>query len=112
MTADELVEKVARELCAIMGDDPDDVTVDSNTGEPVTNWTIYASDARAAIAIVVEACAKVAKGDVYKDRYRTWPWWNGGNRGNDDRAVMLADQIAAAIRSLSPSSGSTGGDER
>lgn len=116
MTADELVEKVARELCAIMGDDPDDVTVDSNTGEPVTNWTIYASDARAAIAIVVEACATAVVdkatqigrqeccGVGVSDGY--WPPECCGNP-----LYTLSDVDAAyAIRSLSPSSGSMGGE--
>lgn len=101
MTADELVEKVAREICAIMGYDPDDVMVDSNTGKPVTNWTIYASYARAAIAIVVEACANVAEGA----HDRSGRQWVSGSLWD-----TLSRETAARIRSISPSSGSMGGE--
>jgi hypothetical protein len=50
-----------------------------------------------------EACARIAEGRVYKERYRTWPWWinrdgSEGNRSADSDIVQHADKIAAAIR--------------
>ncbi len=65
MTADELVEKVARELCTQNGDDPDETMIDPDTGGEISNWTVYSSDARAAVALVVEECAR-AVGDHNK----------------------------------------------
>lgn len=55
---------------------------------------------------VIEEAAKMAEGEQYKGRYRTWPWWKPdqyGNRGNLDKdreIVKHCDDIAAAIRSL------------
>ncbi len=54
----------------------------------------------------LEEAARVAEGKVYKERYRTWPWWlnrdgSEGNRSNDSDIVEHADKIAAAIRALS-----------
>jgi hypothetical protein len=53
----------------------------------------------------LEEAARVAEGKVYKERYRTWPWWlnrdgSEGNRSNDSDIVEHADKIAAAIRAL------------
>jgi hypothetical protein len=47
---DELTEKVAREMANEIGDDGD-------------NWLIYSPEARAAIRVVVEECAKCCDGD-------------------------------------------------
>lgn len=51
-----------------------------------------------------EKCAKVAEGEVYKERYRTWPWWKlddgtVGNASHESAHVKHADAIASAIRS-------------
>lgn len=54
----------------------------------------------------LEAAAKIAEGEVYEGRYRTWAWWEPdkfGNRGNlaqDSEQVKHADETAAAIRAL------------
>jgi len=53
----------------------------------------------------LEEAARVAEGKVYKERYRTWPWWlnrdgSEGNRSNDSDIVEHADKIAAEIRAL------------
>jgi hypothetical protein len=54
----------------------------------------------------LEAAAKIAEGEVYHGRYRTWPWWKpqaDGTRGNldkEDPQVKHADATAAAIRAL------------
>lgn len=50
-----------------------------------------------------EANARIAEGRVYKEQYRTWPWWinrdgSEGNRSADSDIVQHADKIAAAIR--------------
>jgi len=57
----------------------------------VTDETAIRADER-------ERCAQIAEGNVYKEKYRTWPWWNGGNRSNESDFVKHADAIAAAIR--------------
>lgn len=55
-----------------------------------------------------EAAAKIAEGEVYHERYRTWSWWyedQVGDRANlaaDDLMVKHCDDIAAAIRALPP----------
>jgi len=47
-----------------------------------------------------ERCAKLVEGEVFKERYRTWPWVHpDGNRSNDSDIVKHCDAIAAAIRS-------------
>ena len=54
----------------------------------------------------LEKAAKIAEGEVYHQRYRTWDWWpvnDLGGRGNVDREDQLAqhcDKIASAIRAL------------
>jgi hypothetical protein len=55
----------------------------------------------------LEAAAKVAEGEVYEERYRTWSFWPeiDGGRSNAHRQTDLvkhSDQIAAAIRALQP----------
>lgn len=48
-------------------------------------------------------CADVARGEVYKGRYRTWPFWpvqrdgTRGNRDNESDLVRHADAIAEEI---------------
>lgn len=61
-------------------------------------------DAAAIRAAAFEEAAKIAEGEVYKERYRTWPWWKHdadtiGNRDNESDLVKHCDDIAAAIRS-------------
>ena len=63
---------------------------------------------RAALATArregMEEAAKIAEGEIYNERYRTWPWWEdrpGYGRGNvseDSQLVLHCDAIAAAIR--------------
>jgi hypothetical protein len=53
----------------------------------------------------LEEAARVAEGKVYKELYRTWPWWlcrdgSQGNASNERDLVQHADKIAAAIRAL------------
>lgn len=53
----------------------------------------------------LEEAAQVAEGKVYKQLYRTWPWWinrdgSEGNRSSDSDLVQHADKIAEAIRAL------------
>lgn len=43
--------------------------------------------------------AEMARGHVYRERYRAWPWWNGGNRSNESEIVQHSDAIASAILS-------------
>lgn len=50
-----------------------------------------------------EACARIVEGRVYREQYRTWPWWinrdgSEGNRSSASDIVQHADKIAAAIR--------------
>jgi hypothetical protein len=57
-----------------------------------------------------EACATIAEGRVYRERYRTWPWWinrdgSEGNRSTDSDIVQHADKIAAAIRARAGGAG-------
>ena len=53
----------------------------------------------------MEEAAKIAEGEVYLERYRTWPWWKSygtgnrsGNRAAESDVVVHCDAIAAAIR--------------
>lgn len=52
-----------------------------------------------------ERAAKIAEGEVYAHRYRTWPFWpvqkdgTRGNRSSASEIVKHCDKIAAAIRS-------------
>jgi len=48
-----------------------------------------------------EAAAKVARGDVYKERYRTWPF-REGDRSNENEITKHSDDIANAIEALTP----------
>jgi len=46
--------------------------------------------------------AEIARGQIHKQRYRTWPWWKCadgtmGNRDNEHEIVEHADMIATAI---------------
>lgn len=98
MTADELVEKVARELCSCAGFDPNEDF--GSAKNPFMHWQMYVDDARAAIAIVVEACAKVAEAPVHDPDQ-----WNRDGYVTQYQAKPC---VAAAIRSHSHSSGATG----
>jgi hypothetical protein len=50
---------------------------------------------------VLEEAASIARGNVYKQHYRTWPHWNPeGNLANEDQATRLADATADAILAL------------
>jgi hypothetical protein len=61
-------------------------------------------DIARAILAERERCARIARGDVYSERYRTWPWWEvqkdgtRGNRSRESELVKHCDDIAAAIR--------------
>lgn len=54
-------------------------------------------------SVTMERAARIVEGDVYKERYRTWPAIPGyeGNRSNDSELVRHCDALAAAIRALS-----------
>lgn len=62
--------------------------------------------ARAAINVCAEEMAKVAEGETYLERYRTWSFWPAdrdglkGNRAPDSELVKHSDAIAAAIRCM------------
>jgi hypothetical protein len=56
---EELLEKVAREMANEIGDDGD-------------NWLIYSPEARAAIRVVVEECAKVAEAQGNEQALYAW----------------------------------------
>lgn len=66
-------------------------------------WPAREIAARAVMA-ERERCAKIAEGQTYKERYRTWAWWlplRDGTRGNVSQQSEMArhaDDIAAAIR--------------
>jgi len=60
---------------------------------------------RLARQAALEEAARMAEGKVYKELYRTWPWWlnrdgSQGNASNERDLVQHADKIAAAIRAL------------
>jgi len=53
----------------------------------------------------IERSAKVASGEIYKERYRTWPFWKKadgwqGNVSDESDIAKHSDSIAAAIRQL------------
>lgn len=50
---------------------------------------------------IIEAAAKIVQGEVYRGRYRTWPWWGDGNRATDSELVQFSDAAADQIRALS-----------
>lgn len=52
---------------------------------------------------MIEHCARIVEGDVYKQLYRTWPAIPSyiGNRSNDSDIVKHCDALAAALRALS-----------
>jgi hypothetical protein len=66
----------------------------------------WLSLARAAIAICAEEMARIAEGETYLERYRTWRFWPtepDGSKGNlalDCELVKHSDAIAAAIRAM------------
>lgn len=109
MTADELAEKVARVICESAGLDPDEFH-----GPPEKSflqWRLYIDEARAAVALVVEECAKAVVDkatQIGKQEccgvvvsHGHWPPECCGNP-----LYMLSDVDAAyAILSISPSSG-------
>lgn len=75
----------------------------------LSNMGIEFSDAiSAARAAALEEAAKVAEGEIYHTRYRTWSFWKvghdgtRGNQANDSSHVKHCDEIAAAIRALKP----------
>ena len=45
-----------------------------------------------------EACARLVEGNLIDERYREWPSFGPGNRGNDSEVVQFTRNIAAAIR--------------
>ena len=58
-----------------------------------------ASAIREAVEREREACAKIAEGDLFEVRYRSWPHWNpGGNLSRERDVTQLAEATAAAIR--------------
>lgn len=92
-----LEEEVARALCALTDNDPD-----GDGWVPGTRaWQDedYLSYARAAIAIVVERCARIA--DTAADEANACYFAGlGGDAGKDRNAARyrIASRIAAAIR--------------
>ena len=59
----------------------------------------HPSTIREAVEGEREACAKIAEGDLFEVRYRTWPHWNpGGNLSRERDVAQLAEATAAAIR--------------
>lgn len=73
-------------------------------GRILTRAEVEARVAEARLKALEEA-AKIAEGEVYLYRYRTWPWWQNpdgtkGNRANESELVKHCDVIAAAIRAL------------
>lgn len=73
----------------------------SNASNEIIARALLAAERRG-----IERAAKVAEGEVYHHRYRTWPFWpenSDGGRGNlseESEIVLHADKIAAAIRQL------------
>lgn len=72
-------------------------------------WQDWERDIAALLSFipdVVRACAGIARGEVYKDRYRTWVHWKvqpDGTRGNVWHADALAthcDDLAEQILSI------------
>lgn len=69
-------------------------------------WNLAVKCFRATHREAYERAARVAEGEVYHERYRTWPFWpvnetgGRGNRDRDDELVKHCDRIAAAIRAL------------
>lgn len=51
-------------------------------------------------ARVIQECARLAEGDAYRERYRTFRFRLSGDFGTDSRIVEHADATAAAIRAL------------
>ena len=84
MTAEELVEKVAREMCEKAGLNPNIALSDD---EQDLLWTEFADHARAAIAIVIEEAAQIVEANAASCSGLT--------------ATILRSN-AAAIRALSP----------
>jgi hypothetical protein len=94
MTGGELVEEVARAICEALGDDPE-------REGPFAQWyaeSPYRPAADAAIAIVVERCARVFSEDVVKQctRLRVPPV------DNETPGQWMQRVRHAAILSLSP----------
>ena len=60
----------------------------------------------AAIADLVrderEACAKIVEGEIYKERYRTWPRVGTGNRARESEVVAHCIALSEAIRARKP----------
>jgi hypothetical protein len=46
--------------------------------------------------------ATLARGEVYKERYRTWPWYGDGNRADWSNRVRFVDALADAILASAP----------
>jgi hypothetical protein len=61
----------------------------------------YAEGRRAGL---LEA-ARIVQGEVYRERYRTWPQLGDGNRSNDSGVVTKCDALATAIRTLAEGDG-------
>lgn len=87
-------------------DIPEDILLAAEACLHPAQWNPVTVDiiARALLA-ERERCAAIATGEVYKERYRTWPFWpvqrdgTRGNRSNESDLVRHADDIATAIRS-------------
>jgi isopentenyl phosphate kinase len=107
--AEKLVEEVARAICKARGIDPDTCVHGSGgTGQPIVchlrAWQQHIGQARAAIAVVVEACVKLATDVADGSR----ELHNAAAKDRDRDGVLLhgeiwrvATSLAAAIRSLS-----------
>jgi hypothetical protein len=66
----------------------------------------HPSTIREAVEGEREACAKIAEGDLFEVRYRTWPHWNpGGNLSRERDVAQLAEATAAAIRARGEENG-------
>jgi len=81
--SDELVEAVARAMAERNAD----------LDEGVLQWQAWQDDARAAIAVVIERCAKVV------DDHRPDASFDDSGSGAMERNALL-DNVAAEIRAL------------
>jgi hypothetical protein len=82
---DDLVERVARAICATEVSDPDGINY---YGKPF--WTVYARFAEAAIAIALEEAARVAD-KIVPEEART---------AQEYGYLAACEDIAAAIRAM------------
>ena len=67
---------------------------------------MIAAALREAREAALKEAASIARGNVHKEHYRTWPHFNPeGNLANEDQATRLADATADAILALAHKKG-------